>query len=106
MVTLRTAFAGKSYRGRLYFSGGDEDQNEDDGTILSFFNLALVDFVTRIRTAMTTEGLNLAVLSAPRFANLPPPADVETWPGAINDVVAGGIQTRDVQWDTQRRRKT
>lgn len=104
VVTLRTALAGKSYRGRVYFSGADEDQNTPSGQIDAGFNTALVDFMTEVQAAMAAEGITLAVLSAPRYANLPPPADVQTWAGALTDVT--GIETRDTQWDTQRRRKT
>jgi len=106
VVTLRTEFAGKSYRGRLYFSGADEDQNTSQGLIEGAYNTALVAFVTAVSGAMADEGITLSVLSAPRYANLTPPLDIQTWPGAITPVVAGGILTRDTQWDTQRRRKS
>jgi len=104
VVTLRTALAGKSYRGRMYFSGATEAQNDATGSIASAFNSALVTFVTNLQTDLTAEGIALAVLSAPRYANLAPPADVQTYAGAITPVTA--IVTRDTSWDTQRRRKT
>jgi hypothetical protein len=103
VVTLRTALAGKSFRGRVYFSGAIEDENTSDGRIAGELNTALVDFMTAVQTDMATQGITLAVLSRPRFANLPPPLDVQTYAGAITTVI--GIVTRDDEWDSQRRRK-
>lgn len=103
VATLRTAKAGKSYRGRVYISGGDEAQNGANGTIAAGFNTDLLAFLNGVKTDMGTEGITMAVLSHKRYANLAPPADIETWAGAVTDVVS--IETRDTQWDTQRRRR-
>jgi hypothetical protein len=103
VVTLRTALAGKSFRGRVYISGANEAENDAAGHIVAAFNTAIALFITGVQTDMATEGITLAVLSRPRFANLPPPLDVETYAGAITPVTA--ILTRDTEWDDQRRRK-
>lgn len=103
VITLRTALAGKRYRGRVYFSGATEAQNDATGSIASAFNTALVTFMTNVQTNMGTEGITLAVLSRPTYLNLAPPADVLDWPGHIEAVTA--IVARDTKWDTQRRRK-
>jgi len=102
-ITLRTALAGKRYRGRAYFSGATEAQNDATGNIAAAFNTALVTFMTNVQTDMGTEGITLAVLSRPTYLNLAPPADVLDWPGAITPVTA--VVARDTVWDTQRRRK-
>lgn len=99
VVTLRTALAGKSYRGRAYFSGAIEAENDGTGKIAAAFNTALVAFVTDVQTDMAAEGITLAVLSRPRSS---PPFPV-VYAGAITPVTA--IVTRDTEWDTQRRRK-
>lgn len=103
VVTLRTGLAGKSFRGRVYFSGGNEAQNDATGKIVAAYNTALLAFMTGVQSDMGAEGITLAVLSRPRFANLAPPNDVMIYPGAINIVTS--MTTRDVEWDTQRRRK-
>lgn len=63
IVTLRTSGAGRSFRGRLYFSGWNEAQNDASGLIVAAASNAAVDFVNRIRTALTGQGLTMAVLS-------------------------------------------
>jgi len=103
-VTLRTAKAGKSYRGRTYFSGANEAQNTSDGLIAAGLATAIEAFMAAVKTDMDAEGITLAVLSAPRYANLVPPLDIKTWPGAVNDVTS--IQLQDNLWDSQRRRKS
>jgi hypothetical protein len=103
VVTLRTAQAGKSFRGRAYFGGAIVGENTAAGQIAAGFNTALATFMTNVQTDMTAEGITLSILSRPRFANLTPPADVQTYAGALTPVTA--ILTRDIEWDTQRRRK-
>jgi hypothetical protein len=100
VVTLRTALAGKSYRGRVYIGGANEAENDSAGHIVAAYNTAIAAFITGVQTDMATEGITLAVMSRPRTA---PPFPV-AWGGAITPVTA--ITTRDVLWDTQRRRKT
>jgi len=99
VVTLRTALAGKSYRGRVYISGADENQNSSTGSIDAAYNTAITDFITAVSADMTGEGITLAVLSRPRTS---PPFDI-AWGGAVTPVTS--ITTRDVKWDTQRRRR-
>jgi len=103
VVTLRTARAGKSYRGRVYFSGADEDQNDSTQHMEGPYQTAVIAFLTGVQADMATEGIDLAVLSAPRYANLLPPLDIETWPGALTPVTS--MQMLDGKWDSQRRRR-
>jgi len=104
VVTLKTAKAGKHFRGRVYFSGANEAQNDAAGKIVAAFNTAIVAFMTGVQADMGTEGITLAVLSRPAYANLVPPLDIETYAGGIFPVTS--ITARDVQWDSQRRRQS
>ena len=102
VVTLKTALAGKHYRGRVYIGGAIEAENDAAGQIVAAYNTALVAFITGVQADMGTEGITLAVLARPNYLNLPPPADVETFAGAVTPVTA--ISALDTVWDSQRRR--
>lgn len=94
VITLRTASAGRSFRGRVYLCGFDESVNTATGTIQS--SATSVNFVTAIQSALVASSLNLGVLSRPAPDALPPRAGFIT---PVTSVVA-----RDAVWDTQRRR--
>lgn len=102
VVTLRTALAGKHYRGRVYISGANEAQNLSAGTIATAFNTGIVTFITNVQSDMGTQGITLSVLARPSYLNLAPPADTVVFPGALTPVTS--ITARDTNWDTQRRR--
>ena len=89
VVTLRTALAGRSYRGRAYFSGFIVGENSATGSIVAGLNTALVTFMTNVQTDLSASGITLAVLSRTHLSATPVTL----------------IQTRDSEWDTQRRRK-
>lgn len=93
-ITLRTAFAGRSFRGRVYLPGFAEAANTASGTNTD--PSVSVAFVTSIKSALIANSLDLGVLSRPAPDALPPRA------GAINVVTA--MVARDAVWDTQRRR--
>lgn len=93
-ITLRTAQAGRSFRGRSYIPGFAESVNNVSGQITSA--VAGVDFIAAIQSALVAQSLNLGVLSRPREAPLTPSA------GFITPVTS--IVARDSVWDTQRRR--
>lgn len=94
VVTLRTAQAGRSFRGRVYLPGFAEGTNSAAG--VSTAGTAPVGFITALKAALVTSGLDLGVLSRPAPDALPPRA------GFITPVTA--IVMRDTVWDTQRRR--
>lgn len=94
VVTLRTAQAGRSFRGRVYLPGFGEASNSATGTATPL--TGAVNFVTAIKSALITSGLDLGVIHRPTAAPLPVTA------GFITTVTA--IVTRDGVWDTQRRR--
>lgn len=93
-ITLRTAQAGRSFRGRVYLPGFAEAENTAAGIKSNLGNP--VGFITGIQSALVAQSLNLGVLSRPRVAPLTPSA------GFITPVTS--IVARDAIWDTQRRR--
>lgn len=102
VVTLRTALAGPSFRGRVFLGGFTEASNEATSTCTAGSAANAVSFISGVSSALTASGFTLAVLSRPRDAEplaLPPkPA----WAGRGTGVTA--IVTRNLVWDTQRRR--
>lgn len=64
-VTLRTAKSGKSFTGRVYISGFVESSNDQNGTTVSAAATAAVNFIVGVQSAMTGQGLQLAVASRP-----------------------------------------
>lgn len=89
-ITLRTALAGKSFRGRTYFSGAVVGETTSAGRIAAAFNTALEAFMTNVQGDLGASGITLAVLSRKlRQGN-----------------VVTALQARDTQWDSQRRRQT
>jgi hypothetical protein len=89
-VTLRTAMAGRSYRGRVYLPAFVESDNLAGGTIDTPARTAATAFVNGIGSALTSHGLSLAVLSRVHSVATP----VTT------------VQSRNNQWMVQRRRRT
>lgn len=94
VVTLRTANAGKSYRGRTYLTGFTEASNEADGTVSVAARTAATAFLNAINTALAASSMSLAVMSRPNAAHAK-----AGWSTAVTTV-----QMRDAIWDTQRRR--
>lgn len=93
-ITLRTAQAGRSFRGRVYLPGYGESVNTAAGALVGAGSS--VAFVVAIQAALVTSSLNLGVLSRPNALRVPPSA------GFITPVTS--IVARDLVWDTQRRR--
>jgi len=93
-ITLRTALAGKSFRGRTYLWGYMEGMNDASGRITS--TVQSVAFMTALKAALVANALDLGVLSRPA-PTLPIPRA-----GGITPVTS--IVARDSVWDTQRRR--
>lgn len=101
-VTLRTALAGKSFRGRVYISGYAESANDPNGRITTAANNAANSFVDGIRVNATARGLLLAVLSRPADAVTIPAVTRPARVGQGNAVTA--LLVRDTRWESQRRR--
>lgn len=87
-LTLRTALAGRSFRGRTYLWGYTEASNTATGTILPGVGTTGIAWVNAIGSALSGNGMGLAVLSRHR--------------SVVNAVTS--VQNRDSIWDTQRKR--
>lgn len=95
-ITLRTAQAGRSFRGRVYLCGYAEGDNTIGGVVIPATLAPSVAFIVAIQAALVANGLNLGVLSRPA-PTLPVPRA-----GFVTPVTS--IVCRDAVWDTQRRR--
>lgn len=62
-ITLRTALAGKSFRGRVFIGSLGDTALAASGAATSAAATAARDFVVALRTAMLTSSLELAVVS-------------------------------------------
>lgn len=93
-ITLRTAFAGQSFRGRVYLPGYGEAASSSTGT--SSGTSTSVNFITAIKAALVANALDLGVISRPA------PDAIPARSGSIQTVTS--IVARDAVWDTQRRR--
>lgn len=115
-LTLRTAKAGRSFRGRFYLGGFSEAQNDTSGLALPAAAAAAVSFVEDMADALGALGLSLGVLSRPSNATTvlkrtgyPDGSQEEEvlWSspqraGGIEDVTL--IASRTLAWETQRKR--
>jgi hypothetical protein len=95
-LTLRTALAGRSFRGRMYIPGFAESASAGMGVAVAGVGTAAVAFGNAIMAAMSAQGLPLAIVSRPAPDRVPPSA------GFVTEVTS--VVSRDLVWDTQRRR--
>lgn len=102
VVTLRTALAGRSFRGRTYLTGFTEAANDATGRIVSTAAAAGVAFVNGINNATIPSHLALAVLSRPKNARTIPAVTRPDYAGSVNQVLS--VLGRDLKWESQRRR--
>jgi hypothetical protein len=93
-VSFRTAFRGRSFRGRTYLCGLTESRVTENLVPLSWANAVIEDF-DNLSAAMTTEGWTLSVVS--RFTGGAPRVE------GIHTPVSNILFT-DLRVDTQRRR--
>lgn len=87
-ITLRTAKAGKSYRGRVYLPKWGDTALESSGFIQPTASTAGVAFMNENKTDLPAAGLTLAVVSRKTVS--------------FEDVTL--VQSRDALWDTIRGR--
>lgn len=95
VVTLRTALAGRSFRGRVYVPGWTEAANAAGGVITAPAQASADGIVRNTRANLAVRGLLLGVVST-RANKAPRPVNI------ITDVTV--LAVRDNQWDSQRRR--
>jgi hypothetical protein len=87
-VTLRTARAGKSFRGRVYLPGFQTSANDATGHVVAGNRDVAVGFVDAIRAALPAQGVTLSIVSRKNLTTEPVTA----------------VQGRDLIWDTIRGR--
>lgn len=87
-ITLRTAKAGKSFRGRYYQPGFEVGANLAGGTVSSGTRDAAVAFLNDVRTDLPAVGLTMAVVSRK----------------LLTTEIVTSVQGRDLIWDTIRGR--
>jgi hypothetical protein len=101
-VTLRTALAGKSFRGRTYIAGYDEAANDAGGRVLAAANEGARAFLANLNANLAAQGFTLAVLSRATDAVTIPAITRPARTGQVNAVTA--VIMRDTKWESQRRR--
>lgn len=101
-VTIRTAFAGKSFRGRTYFSGFSEAANDATGRQNAAVNTAIFNAMTSINSILATNGMTIAVVSRNAEARTIPAKTFPARPGVATPVQS--FQARNTKWESQRRR--
>lgn len=87
-ATLRTARAGKSFRGRFYQPGFTALNLTAGGAVTASVDVAIVNWLTAIKTAMSSSSLTMAIVSRKN--------------ASTEDVTL--IQVRDLVFDTIRGR--
>jgi hypothetical protein len=102
VITLRTQFAGKSFRGRIYLPSGGEASNDINGNALPAFETAALAFINGINTNLQASGLALAVMSRPEPGHTIPAKIINPRAGGTERVT--GVFSRGLHWETQRRR--
>lgn len=116
VVTLRTAKAGKSFRGRVYLPGWTENENTASGTSSTAAGTAGVAFINAIGSGLQSSALKLAVLSYPSeditIDQTTTHADGTKTVRRLSHETAkvGGaepvtiVENRNASWEVQRRR--
>lgn len=102
VVTLRTALAGKSFRGRVYLSGFAELCNDATGRADTQSQVSSVDFINAVNTALQAHAMRLAVLSRPFAAKTIPQKIIPSRGGGVQAMTAA--ESRNNKWESQRRR--
>jgi hypothetical protein len=102
VVTLRTAQAGKSFRGRIYFGGFTEAQNDASGRQAAAVNTATKNTVDQFNGSIAARGVQLAVGSRPAEAKTIPAKTTPARAGQANPVTV--TLARNTKWESQRRR--
>lgn len=96
VVTLRTALAGRGFRGRVYLGSWAEAANTTGGVISASALASAAAFVGNLRN-IVLGSFTLTLAVAHQFNN-----KIPLEPGALNVVTSHLV--RDNQWDVQRRR--
>lgn len=102
VVTVRTALAGKSFRGRTYFSGFAESENDAQGRQSAAVNTSIVSAMTSINSICAGHSLTIGVVSRPQDAKTIPAKTITSRAGQATAVQS--FAARNTKWESQRRR--
>lgn len=103
-VTLRTANAGRAFRGRVYLPGFDSSAMNADGTATAGCLTDAQAFVAHVQAGMAASGVTMAIAQPARAAYTGPRSGVAHAARAANAVPVTAILVRDAVFDSQRRR--
>lgn len=103
-VTLRTANAGRSFRGRVYLPGFDSTAMAAGGVAAAGTVTNATSFVTAVQTALTASGITLAIAQPARQLYTGPKTLALHAGRAASAAVVTSIVTRNNIFDHQRRR--
>jgi hypothetical protein len=104
VVSLKTALAGRGFRGRVYLSGLDSVVLvAGTGALTGAANTNAVNFITAVQTALTTSGITLALANPARQAYTGRKGRA-ILARAANQVPVTSISTRLTALTSQRRR--
>lgn len=102
VVTLRTPQSGKSFRGRMYFSGFTEAQNDATGRALAAVSTACTGWLTAWNTVLNGQGFAIAVLHRNSAGRTIPEKIIAPTSGFSTTATA--FLVRNTKWESQRRR--
>lgn len=102
VLTLRTAQAGRKFRGRSYWPGFAEIANDATGLISAAAKTALDAFAAQYITAHSQSGCSLAVTHRPTAFDEGTGLPISPGLGFSTPVIQ--VLVRDRRWDSQRRR--
>jgi hypothetical protein len=104
VATVRTAQAGRAFRGRIYYPAWATNADAGNGSAVNpTVNNAMNSFNTAILNALTGQGLQLG-LAQPARANYLGVTGTNHPSRAANIITVTAVVLRDNVWDSQRRR--
>lgn len=101
-LTVRTAKAGRQFRGRMYWGGYCEIANGLNGQMSAAMKTALDTFAANFMAAVNVSGLTLGVAHRPTVFD--PTTGLPVAPGLGFITPATAVLARDSIWDSQRGR--
>jgi hypothetical protein len=105
VVSLLTAKAGRSNRGRVYLGGFTDDATDSAGHAVDGLVTAAQDFILAVQAAMTAKNFELAIGHRGHDPYTSPATGQTVLAEAPGSVPVTGVVVKDPIFDSQRRRK-
>lgn len=115
VVSIKTAKAGARYRGRTYFGGLTETDNDTSAAAAAAVATNSVAFMNALASTLSGSGMGLAVVSRPAYevtytktnvipggTNQSETRTTDARPGEVTPYTS--VSARNLVWDSQRRR--